>query len=912
MDDLDKSEQVENQTPLEGSGSDEKNATDSTQNGDMSDGSGGPPDGGSGPLAGGSGGRNEGFERVSLVKEMAESYMGYAMSVIIGRALPDVRDGLKPAHRRCLFAMSELGCRYNRPTIKSARISGEVNGKYHPHGDQAIYDTIVRMAQDFNMRYPLVDGQGNFGSVDGDPPAAPRYTEMRMTRIADMLLADLDQDTVDFLPNYDETLTIPTVLPTRIPNLLVNGADGIAVAMATKMPPHNLGEVIDGCIELVRHPDATIEDLMEHIEGPDFPTGAIINGRAGIVEAYKTGRGTVLIRSLAEVVKGETGDSIIVTEIPFQVNKAELIARIAKLVNDKTIEGIRDIRDESDKDGLRIAIELRRGEVAETILNKLYKHTALELSYAINNTALVDGTPVQLNLKELIESFILHRREVIARRTQYQLRQNRAEGHVLEGRAVALANIDELVELIKNASDRDEARAKLCERSWRGETIEALLSREERDIVRPLDLEREYGFQSDEDDAKGSYILSPRQATAILDLRLSSLTSLEQQDLIDEYKNIVTKIRELLEVQDSEERLNEVLVTELQDVKKSFADERRTEIRDAATDVTAKSLVKPQDIVITVSHLGYAKAIAATEYSVQRRGGKGVTGVKPREDDFTEQALVTHSHNTLMFFTDRGRVYWLDAYRIPLASRVARGYPLVNLLKLEAGERVTCILPTIESQGSGYLFFATRNGIIKRTRFSEFSRPRSVGLKAVLLDDDDQLISVTHTDGGQDIILVQSSARLVRFKESDVRAVGRAARGVKGIRLRGDDKLISLIVPQPGGMLCTVSELGIGKRISFDQFPVKSRANLGMYAAKVSDRTGKLISALQVYPGDHLMVLNDANKFIRINADDVSILSRYAGGVKLMNTSNGNRVIEVDRLPKLTTDGVDESEDSDN
>ena len=853
-----------------------------------------PSSDGAPPGQGGGGGVN----RVSLTSEVEQSYMGYAMSVIIGRALPDVRDGLKPVHRRCLFAMSEMGIRYNRPTIKSARVQGEVHGKYHPHSDQSIYETIARMAQEFLMRYPLVDGQGNFGSVDGDPPAASRYTEMRMTRLAEMLLADLDKETVDFVPNYDETLTMPLVLPTRFPNLLVNGSDGIAVAMATKMPPHNLGEVIDACVEVVNNPDATLDDLLQHVQGPDFPTSAIINGRAGIVDAYRTGRGTISIRSRAEIVQGEQRDTIVVSEIPFQVNKALLISKIADLVKAKKIEGITELRDESDKDGLRIVIELRRGEIAQTVLNNLYRHTALELTYAINNNALVNGEPKQVSLKEIIVEFLAHRREVIARRTVYLLRQSRSQGHVLEGQAVALANIDEIVELIKSAGNREEAHQALRDRSWEAASIEALLSRAERDIVRPLDLEDQYGFQSQDDEADeaGQYRLSPRQANAILDLRLHRLTNLEQQELVDNYKEIVTTIRELLAIQDSDERVDELIIEELLEVKEQFADERRTEIRDAVEDLTDKALIKPQDVVITISHQGYAKAMPVAEYNVQRRGGKGITGVKSREDDFTEHVMVAHNHSMLLMFTNRGRVYSLDTYKVPLASRVARGYPLVNLLKLEEDEKVSCAFAVTEMDESGYLFFATQRGYIKRTKFDAYSRIRTNGLIALKIADDDQLIGVARTDGTNDIMLIQSSGKLARFKESDVRVMGRTARGVRGMRLRDDDRVISLIVPEEDGLLLTVSELGLGKRVKFDEFAVKSRGILGMRAVKITEKTGSLVNALQVFEGDHLLLLNKQGKFIRIDADTVSLLSRSASGVKLMNASVENPVVEVDRL----------------
>ena len=866
-------------------------------NGDIPAGAGGPPSQGGG-----------GMDRISLTTEVEQSYMGYAMSVIIGRALPDIRDGLKPVHRRCLFAMEQMGNRYNRATIKSARVAGEVNGKFHPHGDQTIYETIVRMAQHFIMRYPLVEGQGNFGSVDGDPPAAPRYTEMRMARITEMLLADLDKETVDFTPNYDETLMMPEVLPTRIPNLLINGSDGIAVAMATKMPPHNLGEVLNACIGVVQNPELTDDELIEHVQGPDFPTAGIINGRAGIVEAYKTGRGRISVRSRAEIVPGDGKDSIIVTEIPFQVNKATLIERIAGLVKEKKLEGITEIRDESDKDGLRIAIELRRGEIAQTVLNKLYKHTALETVYAINNTALDKGEPRTVTLRQIIEAFIEHRREVIARRTQYLLRQSRSQGHVLEGQSVALANIDEIVEAIKNASNREEAQQSLLSRTWEAANIEALLSRAERDIVRPLDLEEEYGFQQSEnaDSTGGEYALSPRQAAAILDMRLHRLTSLEHQKLVDDYKNIVDEIRNLLEIQDSDERVNEVIIEELTEVRDMFADERRTEIRETEEDLTDKALIKPQQVVVTLSHQGYTKAMPIEEYNVQNRGGIGITGIKVREDDFTEQVVITHNHNMLLMFTNQGRVFGLDAYKIPLASRTARGYPIVNLLRLNSEEKVTCIFPVAELDDDGFLFFATKKGMVKRTKFSDFSRLRASGLRAVKLDADDQLLSVEHTSGEDTICLAKSSGRMSIFLESDIRELSRIAKGVRGTRLKGDDQVIGLIVPKPNGFMCTVSQHGIGKRLAFDQFEVKHRASLGRIIMKASERTGQLVSALQVFEGDHLMLMNQSGKFIRISVDKIGVFGPYAGGVKLMAASAENPVVEVDRVAEVV-DAEDEN-----
>ena len=851
--------------------------------------------------------RNDGYTRVSLIKEVEESFLGYAMSVIIGRALPDVRDGLKPVHRRCLFAMHELNNYHNRPTIKSARVAGDVSGKYHPHGDQSTYETLVRMAQEFSMRYPLIEGQGNFGSVDGDPPAAPRYTEMRLQRITSMMLQDINEETVDFEPNYDDTLSMPSVLPARVPNLLINGSDGIAVAIATKIPPHNLGEVIDACIATIQDPEITIEGLMEHIKGPDFPTGAIINGRAGIVEAYTTGRGSIVIRSRAEVIQNGNQDMIVVTEIPYHVNKANLIKKIAELVKVKRIEGISDLRDESDKDGLRIAIELKRGEIGQTILNALYRYTELETSYSVNWNALVGNTPRRLTLKEQIEYFLAHRREIIARRTIFRLRRSRARGHTIEGQAIALANIDEVLTLIRQAESRAVAEEALLERTWDGSSIKSLLSEAERDIVRPLDLEEEYGFQSGEEGSNNVYKLSPAQAKAIVELRLHRLTSLESDELSSNYKAIVDELRDLMEIQDSEDRAKQVMIEELTEVRDMFADERRTEIQDAITDLTAKALIKPQDVVITVSHNGYAKAIAAEEYSVQGRGGKGVIGVKTRENDFSQHVLVTHSHNTLLVFTNLGRVFWLDAYKIPMAGRNARGYPLINLLKFEEGERATCFFPISDKASTeGYLFFATRKGVVKRTLMSQFTRPRSVGLKAIRLDEDDQLVDVAHTDGRQDIMLVQSGARLVRFKESDIRAVARTARGVVGIRLRGDDEVISLIVPEESGMLCAIDELGKGKRVDLNLFNVKGRGNLGQL---VKRRGVRLAGALQVLPGDHLMLLSESGKFIRIEADKITQMSAYANGVKLMSASSEDHILDVVRVPPVEVEDPAEEAD---
>lgn len=840
--------------------------------------------------------RNDGVDRVSLIDEVEKSYLGYAMSVIIGRALPDVRDGLKPVQRRCLFAMQGLRNYHNRPTIKSARVSGEVSGKFHPHGEVSVYETMVRMAQEFSMRYPLVEGQGNFGSVDGDQPAAPRYTEMRMQEYAAMLLADIDEETVDFEMNYDETLEMPTVLPTRVPNLLLNGSDGIAVAIATKMPPHNLGEVVDACIATINDPEITLEGLMEHIQGPDFPTGAIINGRAGIVQAYRTGRGSILVRAKAEIVQNNNQEMIVVTELPYQVNKANLIKKIAELVKRRPIEGISDLRDESDKDGLRIAIEIKRGEIAETILNQLYKYTDLQIAYSFNCNALVKNTPKRVTLRHQIDLFIEHRREVIARRTQYRLRQNRARGHVIEGQAIALANIDEILKLIQASENRQSAEAALLEKPWSGAGIKALLSEAERDIVRPLDLEDRYGFKASEDpDEDGVYSLSPTQAKAIVEMQLHRLTNLESNQLTDNYQEVVATLRDLLEIQDSEERVNQIMIDELVEVREKFADVRQTEIRDTEEDLTDIATVKPQDIVITLSHSGYVKAVPVDEYSLQNRGGVGKKGVSQKADDDIQEVLITHSHNELLVFTNLGRVFSLGAHKIPLASRIAKGYPLIRIIpKLREDEKATYLMDIAEDKEEGYLFFATRKGLVKRTALKYFSRIQANGLKAVKLGEDDELIGVAHTDGRQDIMLVQSSCRLVRFKESDIRVMSRVAQGVRGIRMRGDTEVVGLIVPEEDGLLCLIDELGLGKRVSFEQFDVKNR---GIQGRLVKKATSRLVSALQVKSGDHLMLLNEEGKFIRVPVDSISHQGVYANGVKVMTADASNKVIEVVRVP---------------
>ena len=859
------------------------------------EGSGGGNEAGELPPSGGGGG----IDRVSIEDEMHSSYLGYAMSVIIGRALPDIRDGLKPVHRRCLFAMDQMNNQYNRPYVKCARVSGEVVGKYHPHGDQASYETIVRLAQDWNMRYPLVDGHGNFGSIDGDPPAASRYTESRMSRIASAMMADLDMDTVDFGPNYDETLTMPLVLPTRIPNLLVNGATGIAVAMATNIPPHNLREVVDACHALLDDSSLSVDDLMQYVKGPDFPTAGIINGRAGIVNAYRTGTGRILVRARAEVVEIDGGrEAIVVTEVPYTVNKALLIEKIAELVKDKRLEGITELRDESDKDGYRVVIELRRGERGQIVLNNLYRHTNLESAFSVNSVALVNGEPKTVNLKEMLVAFLDHRREVVVRRTNFELRQARTRGHVLEGRTIALANIDDVVALIRASSNRQAAHESLMARGWQAGPVAALLSRADRDLVKPDDLEGDFGFRDDEDTGDGEqlYYLSDVQANAILDLQLHALTNLEQDRLLNEYREIVERIRELLEILDSDDLVSQIIREELQEVRDRFGDDRRTEIVSTQADLTAKELVQPRDVVVTVSHRGYAKVQPLSEYRTQRRGGKGVGSSAVRDDDFIEHLLITHSHDLLLCFTDQGRVFWLDTYEIPEGSRVSRGRPLVNLLELNEDERVSVIFPIKDFAEDSFLFFATERGYVKRTELRYFGRPLKRGLRAINLAEEDKLIGVAVTTGHNDIMLVQSSGLAVRFKESDVRAMGRTARGVRGTRLRQNENVLSLIVPDPDCMLLTVSANGLGKRTEFDAFRVVGRGSRGVRVAKQTEKSGQLVSALKVYDTDEIMLINENGKLIRMSVHDISVWGRNAQGVKLMTLSDESSVVQAVRI----------------
>jgi len=836
---------------------------------------------------------------VAIEDELRQSYLDYAMSVIVGRALPDVRDGLKPVHRRVLFAMNELNNTYNRPYVKSARVVGEVIGKYHPHGDVAVYDTIVRMAQDFSMRYLLVDGQGNFGSVDGDPPAAMRYTEVRMARIAGELLEDLDKETVNFVPNYDDTLSMPEVLPNRVPNLLVNGSSGIAVGMATNIPPHNLNEVIDGCLALMDDPGISIDGLLEYIKGPDFPTGGIINGRAGIVEAYRTGRGRIYVRARAEVETDPKNgrDVIIVTELPYQLNKARLIERIADLVKEKQIEGITELRDESDKDGLRVVIELRRGESGEVVLNNLYAQTQLQSVFGINSVALVDGQPRVLDLKEMLAQFIKHRREVVVRRTVFLLRRARNRGHIVEGQAVALANIDAVVELIKVSPDAPAARQALMARGWQSGSVEALLARAGSDACRPEDLPIEFGFRD------GLYYLSQEQAQAILDLRLHRLTALEQGKLMEEYQGILDEIAALQEILASDERLMNVIREELREIRDRYGDARRTEITSSHLDLTREDLITEEDVVVTISHGGYAKTQPVSAYQAQRRGGRGKAATTVKEEDFVEHLLIASSHDTLLCFSDYGKVYWLKVYLIPQGSRGAKGRPLVNMLSLEGDERITAVLPIRDAAEDSFVFMATANGTVKKTPLSQFSRQRSAGLIALELEEGNTLVAVALTDGHCDVLLVASTGKAVRFKESDVRAMGRTARGVRGIRLPSGHRVISLIVPAEDGYVLTSSENGYGKRTRMDEFPVKGRGTQGVIAMQASERNGPVVGALQVFDGDEVMFISDQGTLVRTSADEVSLLSRNTQGVRLISLREGERLVNIARIVESDSDG---------
>ena len=829
---------------------------------------------------------------VALESEMRESYLAYAMSVIVGRALPDVRDGLKPVHRRVLFAMNVLSNDYNKPYKKSARIVGDVIGKYHPHGDTAVYDTIVRMAQDFSLRYPLVDGQGNFGSIDGDSAAAMRYTEIRMEKIAHDLLADLDKETVGFSPNYDGTEHIPDVMPTRIPNLLVNGSSGIAVGMATNIPPHNLNEVIGAAIALLDNPDMDIDGLMEHIQGPDFPTAAIINGKAGIVQAYTTGRGRIYMRAKAEVIENEKSgkQTIIVSEIPYQLNKSKLIEKIAELVKEKKIEGITELRDESDKDGLRIVIELRKGEMGDVVLNNLYAQTQMQSVFGINMVALVEGQPRLLNLKEMLDAFIRHRREVVSRRTSYLLRKARDRGHILEGLAVALANIDEVIALIKGSPASAEAKEKLLARSWLSDSVLEMLGEVGADACRPEGLDEQYGLKDKE------YFLSPEQAQAILDLRLHRLTGLEHEKLINDYTELLKQIADYLDILENEPRLLSVVRDEMEQVLKEYGDERRTEIVGSQLDLTMEDLISEEDRVVTISKTGYAKSQPLTDYSAQKRGGTGRAAASVKDEDIVEHLLIANTHDTLLCFSSHGKVYWLKVFMIPVASRTSRGKPIVNILPLEEGERITNMLPVQDYSEDHFVFMATSNGTVKKTELTNFARQRSVGLRAIELDEGDELVGTAITDGSKDVMLISSSGKTIRFNESDVRAMGRTARGVRGIKMADEFKMIALIIPDPGKQILTVCEQGYGKRTLVEDFPVYGRGGQGVIGIQTSERNGPVVGAAQVTEADEIMLISDKGTMVRTRVTEVSVQGRNTQGVRLIRLKDGEKLVGLEQV----------------
>ena len=851
-------------------------------------------------------GQNSGqIQSVSIESEMRQSYLDYAMSVIVGRALPDVRDGLKPVHRRVLFAMNVLSNDYNKPYKKSARVVGDVIGKYHPHGDSAVYETIVRMAQDFSLRYPLVDGQGNFGSIDGDSAAAMRYTEIRMKKIAHDLLADLDKETVNFTENYDGTEEIPDVLPTRVPNLLVNGSSGIAVGMATNIPPHNLREVISATFALMDNSEIEIDELMQHIQGPDFPTAAIINGRAGIVQAYRTGRGKIYMRSRAVIEENEkTGrQTIIVNEIPYQLNKSRLIERIAELVKEKKLEGISELRDESDKDGLRIVIELRKGEVGDVVLNNLYAQTQMQMVFGINMVALVDGQPKILNLKEILHAFIQHRREVVTRRTVYLLRKARERGHVLEGLAVALANIDAVIELIKTSPNAAEAKVKLLERAWNSEGVLAMLGDSEPDACRPDQLPEQYGLKGKE------YFLSPDQAQAILELRLHRLTGLEQEKLINDYKDLLNQIAEHLNILANNSRLMEVIRAELNEINEGYGDERRTEIQDSQEDLTIEDLITEEDRVVTISQTGYAKSQPLSDYQAQRRGGRGKAAATVKEEDFVEHLLVASSHDTLLCFTTTGKVFWIKVFHIPVAGRTARGKPIVNILPLEEGENITSLLPIREYPEDEFVFMATSKGTVKKVALTNFARQRSVGLRAIELNEGDTLVKTAITNGDKDVLLYSSSGRATRFSESAIRAMGRTARGVRGIRLEEGHHMVDMIIPEDQGQILAVSENGYGKRTPVEEFPCKGRGGKGVIGIKASERNGSIVGAVQVFEGDEIMLISDKGTLVRTRTDEVSSQGRNTQGVRLIKLKEGENLVGLERIEE--PEDLPEYEDDD-
>ncbi len=834
---------------------------------------------------------------VNIEDEMRQSYMEYAMSVIVGRALPDVRDGLKPVHRRVLFAMKEMGNDWNKAYKKSARVVGDVIGKYHPHGDTAVYDTIVRMAQPFSLRYMLVDGQGNFGSVDGDAPAAMRYTEVRMSRVAHEILEDIDKETVEFSPNYDGSEHEPVVLPTRIPNLLINGSSGIAVGMATNIPPHNLSEVINACLALIETPELEISDLMKHIPGPDFPTAGIINGSSGIRDAYETGRGRIEVRARSEIEEHDTGNKIIITELPYQINKAKLLEKIAELVKNKKITGIRELRDESDREGMRVVVELRRGEVANVILNNLYKYTQMQSAFSVNAVALVENKPqANLNLKQLLEAFISHRREIVTRRTIFELRKARSRAHILEGLAVALANIDPVIALIKKSSSPAEAKTYLLKGVWESSVVIEMTKEAGSEISRPDNLQHEFGLHG-----KG-YRLSPEQAQAILELRLQKLTGLEKDRILKEYNDLLKMIVDLLDILSRPKRLMSVIHGELKDIKEQYGDERRTEIIQTQKDLSMEDLITEEDVVVTLSHAGYAKSQPISTYRSQRRGGRGKTATSVKDQDFIDKLFIASTHDTLLCFSNRGKLYWLKVYELPQASRTARGKPIINLLPLNEGEQINAVLPIRDYAKDKFVFMATADGTVKKTSLIEFSRPRPSGKRAIELVDGNKLIGVELTDGQRDIMLFSDAGKVVRFPESQVRSMGRTAKGVRGIRLTKEQKAISLIIVDSKNTttVLTATQNGYGKRTSIDDYPQKSRGGVGVISIQVTKRNGPVVSAVAVKNDDEIMLISNQGTLIRTPIKDISVFGRNTQGVRLVNLNELEQLASIERIVEYT------------
>ncbi len=844
---------------------------------------------------------------VNIEDELKQSYLDYAMSVIVGRALPDVRDGLKPVHRRVLYAMKELGNEWNKSYKKSARVVGDVIGKYHPHGESAVYDALVRMAQPFSLRYMLIDGQGNFGSIDGDPPAAMRYTEVRMAKITTCMLADLDKETVDFVPNYDDSEMQPSVLPAQIPNLIINGGSGIAVGMATNIPPHNLTEVINACLALIDNPAMTIEQLMEHIPGPDFPTAGIINGRSGIVEAYKTGRGRIYVRARTDIETDEKSgkQSIIIQELPYQVNKARLIEKIAELVKDKKIEGITALRDESDKDGMRVVIELRRGEIAEVIVNNLSSQTQLQTVFGINLVALVDNQPKLLNLHQILTCFIKHRRQVVSRRTEYDLRKARERAHVLEGLGIALVNIDPVIALIKASKSPAEAKQSLVEKVWPAGHVAEMLARTGAKSCRPADLADFYGLLQD------GYHLSPEQAQAILDLRLHRLTGLEQDKIMEEFQQILLNIQDYLEILGNTKRLMQVIKDELVAIKTEFGDKRLTEIVGAQQDLSVEDLISEEDMVVTLSHSGYVKAQPLTSYQSQRRGGRGKSATTVKDEDYVTRLLIANTHDTLLCFSSVGKLYWLKVHQIPVGTRTSKGRPIINLLPLQADEKISAILPIREYQEGKSIFMATSNGTVKQVELTEFNRPRASGIIAIDLEPGDHLIGAGLTAATDEVLLVSTSGKTIRFKCEDVRCMGRVAKGVRGIKLQENQRVIALIVLQAEGAILLATRNGYGKRTAVEEFPVIGRGGQGVIGIQTTERNGEVVGAAQVFPNDELMLISDQGTLVRTRVEEISLVGRNTQGVRLISLGEGEHLVGIERIEEITGAPVGEEDPDD-